>query len=387
MRPGPATTKNREIQILRGISIAFVLIQHYGPTLPVPHWYYRAMDATSFRSGVDLFFVISGFVISRSIAGAALPGIRLNRSTFLRFWVRRAFRLMPAAWLWALIVVGTSFFVSSMDFMQPALVAKGALAGMFGYSNWIWASCLAHHGIGSACPNLYATSIYWSLSLEEQFYVALSIALLMVPLRAVLIGGIAAALLLHATGDDLYIYFFRFGAMVVGVGLFWLTTTNWYRPSWRLIQHAAARRASLAFALATIAGAASISHQHTIPIVAAAAGLAVWVCSFDATIPESRVSRAFSWVGDRSYSLYLCHLPVFIMVREVMMRAGAKGYWDSAPLIWCAVPLAIGAALLAADATYRLVELPLSALGRAVIDREDVAAIAVSSASMPPTGR
>ncbi|EEF26717.1 conserved hypothetical protein [Ricinus communis] len=173
--------------------------------------------------------------------------------------------------------------------------------------------------------------------------------------------------------------------MVVGVGLFWLTTTNWYRASWRLIRRASARRTLLALSLATIAGAASISHQHTIPIVAAAAGVAVWICSFNATLPETRIWRAVAWIGDRSYSLYLCHLPVFIIAREIMTRIGAKEYWDSAPLIWCAAPFAIGAALLAADVTYRLVELPFAKRGRAISEHKDRAGVPVSPVSIPPT--
>lgn len=73
--------KNQEIQMLRGISIAFILVQHYYPALPAPAWFYEAVHATSLRSGVDLFFVISGFVISKSLletmrtlANAKCPG-------------------------------------------------------------------------------------------------------------------------------------------------------------------------------------------------------------------------------------------------------------------------------------------------------------------------
>jgi len=377
--------KNREIQILRGISIAFVLIQHYGPTLPVPLWYYRLMDATSFRSGVDLFFVISGFVISRSISNTAIPGGRLDRAAFVRFWVRRVFRLMPAAWLWAILAVATGLFVSSMDFMQPWLILKGAIAGMFGYSNFLWAECLSHNTIGSTCPNLYSTSIYWSLSLEEQFYVALSLMLLVLTLRVAALCGVVAAFALHATGDDTYVYFFRFESMVAGVCLYWLTTTPGYRASRRLVRYLVLRRALLAAAIIAIATSPIISHQHAVVIVAMAATVAVWICSFDSTLPESKLWCAFEWLGDRSYSLYLCHLPVFIVVRELMIRVGAKEYWDGAPLIFCVIPFVIGAALLIANLTYRLVELPFARRGRAISEHKDHAAIPVSPASMPPT--
>ena len=129
--------KNQEIQMLRRISIAFILVQHYYPALPAPAWFYEAVHATNLRSGVDLFFVISGFVISKSLLGKSGLGLnlRLTRRDFADFWVKRGFRLLPAAWLWAVVTGVIGLFVTSMDGLQPALAVKGALAGMLGYAN------------------------------------------------------------------------------------------------------------------------------------------------------------------------------------------------------------------------------------------------------------
>lgn len=359
--------------MLRGISIIFVMIQHYGPPLPVPAWYYHLTDIASFKSGVDLFFVISGFVISKSLAGRSQgAAFRIDRRAFGNFWIRRTFRLMPAAWLWAALTVASSFFIASMDSMRPVLVLKGALAGMFGYSNALWTYCLLSHGIGTSCPNVFSTSIYWSLSLEEQFYIVLSGLLLIVPFRFTVLLGIVSALLFGFFSQpySVYLYFFRFGAMVVGASLYWLTTTRGYKRSWILVRSPAVRWILLAASILTIAFATSIAREHVIPLVAAAGGIAVWIASFDVTIPSSKVATAFQWVGDRSYSLYLCHLPMYAVLREVMMRSGAKPYWTSGAMILLTIPAAFAVCVFMSDLTYRFVERPFAELGRQIAARQ-----------------
>src|SRR5580693_514770 len=108
----------KDIELLRGIAVLFVLFEHtrfnlFGQPSEVLAFIYTHFG---FWNGVDLFFAISGFVIARDL----IP--RLNRSdsreTFFaiaaKFWVRRAWRLWPTAWLWlALLLVATVAFKKS----------------------------------------------------------------------------------------------------------------------------------------------------------------------------------------------------------------------------------------------------------------------------------
>ena len=123
--------------------------------------------------GVDLFFAVSGFVIGRVLL-PTLDGVAAADATvpLLRFWCRRAWRLLPSALLWlALPLIPALVFDRSGAFHTFRADAAMALAAAIDLANIHLAEWFGRGDTGLAFP-------YWSLSLEEQFYLVLPISCL-----------------------------------------------------------------------------------------------------------------------------------------------------------------------------------------------------------------
>jgi len=171
--PSAGHGKIADIELLRGIAVIFVLIEHIRinlfPWINGPET--RLYFYFGFWSGVDLFFAISGFVIARSL----LPILEATRGSTaffnatLAFWVRRAWRLLPSAWLWlAVILLLAAFFNRSGVFWSFRSNFEGAVAAMLDVANFRIITVFQRFDPG-------ADFHYWSLSLEEQFYILLPI--------------------------------------------------------------------------------------------------------------------------------------------------------------------------------------------------------------------
>lgn len=138
-----------DIEVLRGLAVSWVVVWHTRGELFVElpgalEAFYRYFGG---GSGVDLFFVISGFVITRSLAPIleACSGWREWWRHAVAFWIRRAFRLLPSAWLClAAIVVASAVFNRSGAFhpLEENLVGAGfallQLANLCLAWTWIW---------------------------------------------------------------------------------------------------------------------------------------------------------------------------------------------------------------------------------------------------------
>ena len=83
-----------ELQSLRGIGALSVMIGHSLISYEVPTWFFQFSTLANGRAAVVLFFVLSGYVLTRS-----LQKDRFDRDTVLRFYIQRIFRLYPALWV------------------------------------------------------------------------------------------------------------------------------------------------------------------------------------------------------------------------------------------------------------------------------------------------
>jgi peptidoglycan/LPS O-acetylase OafA/YrhL len=149
--PGlPVIAYRPEIDGMRAIAVLGVLLFHAG-----------FASFSGGYAGVDVFFVISGYLITRII----LAGIAAGRFSFARFFVDRGRRLFPAL----LTTVGISFVVGALLFSPPLMkkLAEAAIVSVLGISNIYFWSEAGYWDIESASKPLLHI---WSLSLEEQFY-------------------------------------------------------------------------------------------------------------------------------------------------------------------------------------------------------------------------
>ena len=146
--------KRVDIQALRGLAILAVLINH----LPLP----RQLLESGFR-GVDMFFVISGFVITNSLIRQSSNGQKISPSNFL---LQRVRRLYPAFFI---VMIASLVILISFDWLpyMERGVIKSAMAGTWYYQNfWMINQSFSYFEPSFTNPFTHM----WSLSVEEQFY-------------------------------------------------------------------------------------------------------------------------------------------------------------------------------------------------------------------------
>ena len=362
-----------EIEALRGAAILMVLVEHM--PLNLFHWLSRfhgfMLHYWRGAGGVDLFFAISGFVITRSIAPDLLSDVILpRRRVVVAFWIRRFWRLIPAAWLWVAIPLLLALLLNRSgafrSLHQDALPATAAILNLANI----------YFGLTWPAKDAGITSPYWSLSLEEQFYLLLPFVLLVLRRQTIwlMLGLIAYQFFLP---DTALATATRPGAIAVGVVLGLLHGGRVYDLTARPLMTCQPWLAALILPFSVIASGALLGSEFGLPsglkwgLEAVLCGLLVFAASFDRgyILTDGLVKRALVWIGARSYSLYLVHMPGYALAREIAFRAGLpeqeQGFAAACLLLALAVPITV----LAAVTTYRFLEQPLRARGKMLASR------------------
>ncbi len=339
-----------EVEGLRALAVGAVIVFH-ARLFPLPGGFV----------GVDVFFVVSGFLITRLLLGELA---RSGRLSLAAFWARRARRLLAAAAL-AVVVTALGTHLLLPPLTQRSVATDVAAAATFS-SNLVFADRLGSYfgaqlGLSTPSPLLH----FWSLAVEEQFYLCWPLLLVALTRRP----RQYRRLLLVAVGTA--------GALGVALAA-WMTPRA---PSWAFFLLPTRMGELLAGALLAVIGT---QVRLVAPVVRAAlgwAGLAVLLAvflSFDETTPwpgtavlvpvlatmavilggsARRVPWApirvlggggLQWVGRHSYALYLWHWPVLVLV-------GAR--WG--PLSWIERLLAVAFAVGLSALSLRLIEDPV----------------------------
>lgn len=348
-----------DIEVLRAFAVAFVVVHHVNGNLFVPAGRFLGDFYASFGGwvGVDLFFAISGFVIARALL-PAMSTVSSADAAFrvaLRFWIRRAFRLLPAAWAWLVIILLLSIVFNRTGIFGGAVANLHAtLAGMLQYANLRFASTFGISEYG-------ASFVYWSLSLEWQFYALLP--LLAYFLRGFLPWLIGLLILLLFTRERL-LYGMAFRCDAIGWGILIALaaqTAAWsrfvaamrQRPRWA----AASLLAGLGL-LGLLGSAHTAGWSIRIGVIALVSAVLTAIAAANAdgfrALVRAPLADAAAWLGSRSYSVYLCHVPAIMLVRESAARLGIE------VLAWPLASLAVLVGLigLVAELTYRCIEHP-----------------------------
>lgn len=359
--------KNKDIEVLRAFAVGGVLAHHAtGVLLPPLRGELAWIPETfNFGAGVDLFFVISGFVIARSLlprlrnAGSAAQTVKET----LAFWTRRAFRLLPTAWLWLALILAVT---SSFAFNNPKLAFEtnvdATVAGVFYFANVRFAETFGASPYG-------ASFHYWTLSLEEQFYFLL-------PLIALLSGRRLGWALLALIAIDLLrppsllAVSTRASALLIGVLIaMWSEQKSYARlaamtPRWLALPVSVAALLAIPYLSAAIGP----FYQAQYGLVSLVAGVSVLAASFnkDALCGWGPWRGFALWAGARSYALYVIHVPLFLVIQDVLRRTWHPPW---SPEL-CAIVLISAGLLLAliAELNYRIVESPLRRLGARIAD-------------------
>ncbi|MCR6031270.1 acyltransferase family protein [Nocardioides sp. zg-579] len=359
---GMARALRGDIQGLRAIAVLVVVAAHAGVA-----WLPGGFV------GVDVFFVISGYLI----AGLLYREVdRDGRFSLLGFWSRRARRILPAATVVTAVTVLTALsWFSLLDARQ--VVADSAWAALFAANIHF-----ARQGVDYFASDLGVSPLqhYWSLAVEEQFYVVWPLLLLAclglarllrrrsgqqesgpagLPRRAVaavLVAVTAASFawsVLHTAAEPTAAYFSTLTrAWELGLGaLVALVPATALRRLGRAgaTALAATGLAMIAVACVVITGATAFpGYAAALPVVGTAL---VLVAGAGAAAPVTTAVLAWGplrTIGDWSYSLYLWHWPALVLPAGLLGRPLRA--WESAA--------AVAAAFALAAVTYTFVERP-----------------------------
>jgi peptidoglycan/LPS O-acetylase OafA/YrhL len=367
-QPGSTERRIDDIEVLRGLSVLMILVSHLRASLipwGVPWWDHVTKYYFDLWPAVDLFFAISGFVIARTL----LPALRAGQAAgqapraLLAFWVRRAWRILPSAWLWLWLMLAQSALFNrsgAVDTFHANFEAT--IAGMLSVANFRLADMFHTFGYGMSTH-------YWTLSLEEQFYAVLPLAVLFCGryLAPVLIVGLLA---LAATPQSDLLMCCRAQPLILGVLLAMAAETKafaGFEPV-ALARSRPARAAAFAVPLLcmmAVAPAAQRITTHPADVVAVLVLVLVFIACFDRDyIPPSGILRPLMlWAGTRSYALYLSHLAIFYGTREFWSRMAPVGTRFGPAWGPTLIATAVVVLVAVAELNYRIVERPLRRRG------------------------
>jgi peptidoglycan/LPS O-acetylase OafA/YrhL len=313
-----------EIDGLRGLSVLAVVTYHAAPDL-LPAGFL----------GVDIFFVISGFLITSLLWREAGEG----KISLLGFYARRIRRIVPAllAMLAAACVAASVLLLPSdlMGFAQSAIAAIAMCSNL-----WFWRH-IDYFFSGAAEKPLIHT---WSLGVEEQFYLLYPLLLAFLARRESL--AILALGLVTASSLALNLYALRVGGDLPAFYL--LPTRAWELGAGAMLAVAGARMPiGLGWAgLALIGVGVEGFGVDWLPAgLSVVAGTLVVLASRGPALLAARLSV---WLGLISYSLYLWHWPILALAR----------YRAIEPLSPPASAFCVALAFVVATCSYRWIELP-----------------------------
>ncbi|WP_158298642.1 acyltransferase family protein [Sphingomonas psychrotolerans] len=341
-----------EIDGIRALAVGTVIVFHLWPGA-LPGGF----------TGVDMFFVVSGFVVTRSLLTRDFASFR---ALALDFYARRAVRILPA-----LIVMLLATLLAAQLFVPQGWLARDpshvGLAALFGVSNLVLVN--GADGYFEPLATLNPFTHTWSLGVEEQFYLAFPLLLYWSrrgpPARMLwVIGGLSLLSLtlaawFGATQPRLAFYSIVCRFWELGAGVLLCTA----HATWRARLGASSRPFRAVFAavsVAAIAAGLGFAAPGFFPFplallpVLGTAGLIATVCS----CPELAIARLLrsgpaTFTGRLSYSLYLWHWPVLVLFRWTVGL-------DSLALQLAALAVSV----VLAHLSYRLVERPLRTRAR-----------------------
>ena len=360
-----ALARRTDIQGLRALAVLLVVIFHAG--LPLPGGF----------AGVDVFFVISGFVITRMLLAELAAQGRLDGR---QFYLRRIRRLLPALATLSVVVALVAVLANPVG-TQVTAAQTGMAATLFVANGYLYRSAPGYFSPGAEFNPMLHT---WSLAVEEQFYLLypLLLALVWRGVAASRAPGVRRWGMLSLVGVLLGLSFWLSCAMSYGQSLpgvsaprqfafYGSPTRAWEFAVGAMLALAGGALSRLPGRLAAVAGLAGLvllgwsslamAGDQPFPgwvawapvggaaLLIVGGGTAAGMTGAGGWLTRLLSCRVAVWLGDRSYGWYLWHWPFVVFARAL---------WPETPL---ALVAASALSLLPAWASYRYIETPIRA--------------------------
>ncbi|WP_141778572.1 acyltransferase family protein [Nocardioides albertanoniae] len=338
-----------DVQGLRAVAVGLVIAGHAG--------------LSGFEGGfigVDVFFVLSGFLITTLLLRET---DRSGRVSISQFYARRARRILPAATATMLVVLAYSAIVLPQT-LTDEIAGDAGWAAVF-LANVHFAKEAVDY-FSSSAPSPFQH--YWSLSVEEQFYVVWPLLILAVALwipkklrrRAItalagLVAAVSLAWSIHLTATEPATAYFSTparafelaaGALLACViGRLQITTSSPRRGRLVAAGLGFAGIGTLVYATVSFSDATPFPGWHA--LVPVGATVALLIAGPDTPTGWLLSKQPFRYLGDISFSLYLWHWPILILGPDAIPGGGTRQL-----LIMLALTLAASAA------SYHFIEMP-----------------------------
>lgn len=344
--------RNTEIDILRAYSALMVFGLHLYliSCQQILNKYAEMKDKIDLSTGVDIFFVISGFVVSDAHSRISRRSNSLSEC-YINFMARRASRLWPTSAFWLVTCLVMSIAFKGMKiFPEPLESARELLAGLAYVYNF------------QQYDNPTVIGYFWSLSVEWQYYLLMPILFILSKRNRTIIC--AAALVISAfyrPGGSNW-WMFRMDGLIWGIILFDHKDGNFLSKAADFAISIASRSLVTKSALTLIILieiVASPKYTELKELGVSISTAFAFVLVLIATRNSGAIFCIFggaimNWIGLRSYSLYLCHIPVILTTIGAYRIAGLDIN------VYSLAAISIVATAIISDLSYKYIELRYS---------------------------
>ena len=373
-----------DVEILRALAILLVMFGHikrYLILFEIPY-IKELFNYLGGGKGVQLFFVISGFVIAKSL----IPKLEKSSSKveFFRlsivFWIRRFWRLIPSAWLWLFIpFLLFILFEKTGEFGTLLGNFNGLFAGLLNIFNIYFWKIFGNEEFNNSM------FVHWTLSLEIQFYTILPFIIFFAKERLPILLLFLVFLQLILFQDKIP-RAFRVDGFFLGILLaIWQRRGRTYFEFDPIFLNNPIARFTLLSLLSLSLMVLSGPH-HLIPkrwdislATLISTGL-VYIASYDKDyfIRIAWLQKIFLWIASRSYALYLIHIPVYKTMKVLFVEYWPESYQGTEWLLPSSIYLlsVLFVTALLSELNFKFIEEPFRLKGRAIAkkylnDRKD----------------